>query len=128
HPNNNHIWYQSINSADAPANAWFRKVFTLDQPVGSDEGIFTLDDNGQVYINGHQIIDDNGTGSSTFDLNIDPSFFNVGQNLIAVHGVDVLTPFHTIGVNLTMTVPEPASFALIGLAAILLRRRSKNPG
>ena len=123
HPNNNHIWFESINSADAPAYAWFRKVFTLDQPATLAEGIFTLDDNGQVYVNGHKIIDDNGTGASSFDLMVDPSFFNVGQNLIAVHGADVLTPFHTIGVNLNIEVPEPATLMLFPLAAPLLLRR-----
>jgi hypothetical protein len=54
---------------------------------------------------------------------VDPSFFNVGQNLIAVHGADVLTPFHTIGVNLNMVVPEPGCLGAIGLGAISLRRR-----
>jgi hypothetical protein len=52
HPNNDHIWFESINSADAPADAWFRKVFTLSQPVASDEGIFNLDDNGQFTSTG----------------------------------------------------------------------------
>ncbi len=92
--------------------------------------MFTLDDNGQVYINGHKIIDNNGSGGSSFDLNVDPSFFHVGQNLIAVHGADVLTPFHTIGVNLNIVVPEPECVDVIGGViglTILLQRRPKKP-
>jgi hypothetical protein len=120
---NNHIWFESIQSADGPANAWFRKVFTLDQPASGASGTFWLDDNGQVYINGQEIINDSGTGASTFNLTLDPALFVVGDNLIAIHGVDISTPYHTVGVDMTVTVPEPAGLSVIGIAALLVGRR-----
>src|SRR5262245_50860658 len=68
---NNHIWYGSLKSADAPNNAWFRHIFTLDAPVTDASGIFHFDDNGQLYINGQQLIDDTGGGASNFNLTLD---------------------------------------------------------
>jgi hypothetical protein len=90
-----------------------------------------LDDNGQVYINGTQIVDDNGSGGSSYDLTLDPSLFRVGQNLIAIHGVDKFTPYHTVGMELTLTVPEPSSGVLVaglGGAAILRFHRTNRRG
>src|SRR5205823_11769570 len=73
-------------------------------------GLFHLDDNGDVFINGTQIIDDHGGGASNFDLTLDPSLFRVGQNLIAVHGIDTIAPDNSIGVNMSIdVVPEPST-------------------
>ena len=107
---NNHIWYQSLHSADAPNNAWFRHVFTLDDVATAASGNFHFDDNGQAYINGQMIIDDTGGGASNFNLTLDPSLFVVGQNLIAIHGIDTIAPDNSVGVNLTLTaLPEPTA-------------------
>ena len=76
-----------------------------------------LDDNGQVYINGSKIVDDNGSGGSSYDLMLDPTLFRIGQNLIAIHGADEYTPYHTVGMELTLTVPEPnTNFVVAGIA------------
>jgi hypothetical protein len=124
---NNHIWYESISSDQAPANAWFRKVFTLDSPVLAASTLIWLDDNGQVYINGSKIVDDNGSGGSSYDLTLDPTLFRIGQNLIAIHGVDEYTPYHTVGMELTLSVPEPNTrFVVAGVAVpFVLRFRDR---
>jgi hypothetical protein len=102
---NNHIWYENILSDQAPAAAWFRKVFTLDS-----------------------MVDDNGSGGSSFDLTLDPSLFRIGENLVAIHGVDQYTPYHTVGMDLSLTIPEPATIFLIASIAapfVLRARRTR---
>jgi len=120
---NNHIWYKSLHSADAPNNAWFRHIFTLDDAATAASGTFHFDDNGQAYINGQLIVDDTGGGASNFNLTLDPTLFVVGQNLIAIHGIDTIAPDNSVGVNMTITtVPEPAAAGMLGVAAMLLSR------
>jgi hypothetical protein len=120
---NNHIWYENISSDQAPANAWFRKVFTLDSLVSAAYALIWLDDNGQVYINGTKIVDDNGSGGSSYDLTLDPALFRIGQNLIAIHGADEYTPYHTVGMELTLSVPEPnTNFVVAGIAVPFVLR------
>ena len=123
---NNHIWYHSLHSADAPNNAWFRHIFTLTRPVTDASGVFHFDDNGQAYINGSLLIDDHGGGASNFNLALDPGIFVTGQNLVAVHGIDTIAPDNSIGVNLSIdVVPEPSSGACgaVGMAWLLARRQ-----
>jgi hypothetical protein len=126
-PSGNNIWYGSNKSGQSPNNAWFRHVFTLNGPVSSASATVFFDDNGQFYLNGHLLVDDTGGGASSFDLtSIDPSFFVIGENLLAVHGVDTEAPFSNIGIDLTLTeVPEPSSVAMVGAVAVLLRRRGR---
>ncbi len=123
-PNNDHIWYKSLKSGEAPNKAWFRHVFTLNDAVTDASGLFHFDDNGQAYINGQLIIDDTGGGASNFNLTLDPSLFVAGQNLIAIHGIDTIAPDNSIGVNMTInTVPEPACIGMLAGGCLLLSRR-----
>lgn len=126
-PSSDNIWLTSNMSGQAPNNVWFRKVFTLDAPVASALGDFFFDDNGQNYLNGHLIINDTGGGATSFnDVVIDPSFFVVGQNLFAIHGVDTVSPFNNVSANLQITyVPEPASLFVMAAGALLLVRRRR---
>ena len=39
-------------------------------------------------------------GHPGFKRTLDPSLFHVGENLIAVHGVDRSGPFNNVGVNI----------------------------
>jgi hypothetical protein len=121
---NNHIWFKSLKSADAPNNAWFRHIFMLDDVATAASGNFHFDDNGQAYINGQLIIDDTGGGASNFNLTLDPSLFVVGQNLIAIHGIDTIAPDNSVGVNMTVTtLPEPTAAGVLAVATLLSRRR-----
>src|SRR5205814_2487380 len=95
-------------------------------PVTSASGLFHFDDNGQAYINGQLIVDDTGGGASNFDLTLDPGLFVVGENLVAVHGIDTIAPDNSIGVNMTInTVPEPAVLGLLSCACLAMRRPAR---
>ena len=131
-PSGDNIWLTSNMSGQAPNQVWFRKVFTLDGPVSSAVGDFFFDDNGENYLNGHQIINDTGGGATSFNnVVIDPSFFVVGQNLFAIHGIDTVSPFNNVAANIQITVtPEPASVGVLsaGLLLMLRRRRCRGAG
>jgi hypothetical protein len=124
-PSGDNIWFGSNLSSQGPNQAWFRHIFTLNDVVSDAAGNFFFDDNGELYINGHLIINDTGGGSTSFpDVQVDPSFFDVGQNLIAVHGIDTHAPFNNIGVNMTVnTLPEPSNLLFTSLAVLLLFRK-----
>jgi hypothetical protein len=126
-PTNHNMWMTSLQSASGPNQVWARKVFHLGAPVASAVGHFGFDDNGQLYLNGHLLIDDTGGGATVFDnFAIDPSFFIVGDNLIAMHGIDTIAPFNSLNANLPITlVPEPGYASLAGLGAIWLLARSR---
>jgi hypothetical protein len=127
-PNNHNIWMISLQSSLGPNQIWARKVFNLPAPVASAIGHFGFDDNGQLYLNGHLLIDDTGGGATVFNnFEIDPSLFVLGDNLLAMHGVDTIAPFNSLNANLPITLlPEPASASLLAAATLaLLNRRRK---
>jgi hypothetical protein len=128
-PSGDNIWMTSNMSGQSPNQVWFRHVFTLTSAVASAVGDFYFDDNGQDYLNGHLLIDDTGGGATHFNgVTIDPSWFVVGQNLFAIHGVDTIAPFAAVAANVQITpVPEPPGLLLAVLAAapLFLRNRSK---
>ena len=128
-PSGDNIWMTSNMSGQAPNQVWFRHVFTLDSAVASAIGDFYFDDNGQDYLNGHLLIDDTGGGATHFNgVTIDPSWFVVGQNLLAIHGVDTIAPFAAVAANIQITpVPEPPALmlAVLAAAALFLRNRSR---
>ena len=130
-PTNHNIWMISLQSSAGPNQVWARKVFRLDVPVESAIGHFGFDDNGQLYLNGHLLIDDTGGGATVYNnFVIDPSLFVVGDNLIAMHGIDTIAPFNSLNAQLPITlVPEPGCAWLIGAVAIafLSRRRCPSP-
>jgi hypothetical protein len=127
-PSGDNIWLTSNMSGSAPNQVWFRKVFTLNGPVSSAVGDFFFDDNGENYLNGHLIINDTGGGATSFNnVVIDPSFFVVGQNLFAIHGIDTVAPFNNVAANIQITVvPEPAAVGVLSAGMlVLLRRRGR---
>ncbi|HVT87592.1 MAG TPA: hypothetical protein VHD56_01960 [Tepidisphaeraceae bacterium] len=122
-PSENNIWITSNMSSQAPNQAWFRHVFTLDGAVTDASADFFFDDNGEGYINGHLVITDSARGAIHTIVPIDPSFFVIGDNLIAMHGIDTHAPFNNIALSMTITTPEPASTFVFSFTALLLRRR-----
>ncbi len=129
-PSNHNIWMISLQSASGPNQVWARKVFNLSAPVASAVGHFGFDDNGQLYLNGHLLIDDTGGGATVFNnFVIDPSFFVVGDNLIAMHGIDTIAPFNSLNAQLPITlVPEPACAWLLAASAVGLLARARKRG
>lgn len=124
-PSENNIWIDSNMSSQAPDQAWFRKVFTLDAAAIQANAEFFFDDNGEGYINGHLVITDSGGGATHTLLSIDPSFFVIGENLIALHGIDTVNPFNNVALSLTVITPEPGCAGIVLLAALFARRASR---
>ncbi len=124
---NNNMWMTSLKSASSPSQIWARKVFTLTAPVASAVGHFGFDDNGELYLNGHLLIDDTGGGATVFNnFVIDPSFFVVGNNVLAMHGINTIAPDNSLNVDLPIIlVPEPSCVCLLGagVMGLLIRRR-----
>ena len=126
-PNNHNIWMISLQSSLGPNQIWARKVFNLPVPVASAIGHFGFDDNGQLYLNGHLLIDDTGGGATVYNnFTIDPSLFVVGDNLIAMHGIDTIAPFNSLNAQLPITLaPEPGCALAAGATALLLLARRR---
>ena len=124
-PTNHNIWMISLQSSAGPNQVWARKVFNLPVPVASAIGHFGFDDNGQLYLNGHLLIDDTGGGATVYNnFVIDPSLFVVGDNLLAMHGIDTIAPFNSLNAQLPIVlVPEPGCVGLLALGAIGLLAR-----
>lgn len=119
------IWYGSIQDINSPSQAWFRYTFFLSTPLAAAAASLSFDDQGEAYVNGTEI-ESHDTGSAgTFDVTLDPSLFVVGENLIAVHGMNTIAPFNSINETYTLTaVPEPISGLLFaGTSAFLFFRR-----
>src|SRR4051812_32447619 len=111
-PSGHNIWHTSNRSSESPSHARFRYIFDLPLDVASGSGIFNFDDDGDVWINGEQLVHDaNGSASnSTFNIVFDPELFHPGQNLIAVEGFDKFAPFSNISAEINLNlVPEPGA-------------------
>ena len=113
-PEGDRIWHTSNLSSESPANPRFRHVFSLYGTVTNCVGHFYFDDNGTVWINGVQVLDDTGGGASTFDnVILDPSLFHAGDNLIAVWGHNTIAPYNNIEVDITIDIVAPRPTILI---------------
>lgn len=113
-PQGDRIWNTSNLSSESPANPRFRHVFSLYGTITNCIGHFYFDDNGTVWINGVQVLDDTGGGASTFDnVVLDPSLFRAGDNLIAVWGHNTTAPYNNIEVDITFDIVAPTPTILI---------------
>jgi hypothetical protein len=111
-PNGDRIWETSNLSADSPANPRFRHVFSLYGTTTSVRAHFGFDDDGTVWINGVQVLNDTNGSASAFEMTLDPSLFHAGNNLIAVWGHNTIAPYNTIEVDITNTISAPAPVIL----------------
>src|SRR5258707_57955 len=105
-PSGNIPGMRSNQSASSPGQVWFRYKFNLAALPNSASGSFYFDDDGQAYLNGTLIVNDTGGGATTVTLPLANSLFVVGDNLIAVHGINTIAPFNTIEVTMTLDVPS----------------------
>ncbi len=104
----NRIWHTSGFSASGPSSARFRKVVNLPRKVRAAHAIFGADDDGDFFINGALAWHDGSGGGSTTWLELDPNLFVVGDNLLAVFGLDVVAAAHVIAVEIQVLLePEP---------------------
>jgi hypothetical protein len=117
-PSGDNIWYSSNLSSDGVSHARFRHVFDLTSlPTAATADIF-FDDNGELWINGTEIVDDTGGGATSYEnVSIDPNLFVVGENLVAMEGFDTIGPYHNVAVELTI-VPEPSTVVLLSAATL----------
>ena len=129
-PSGHNIWHTSNMSSLSPSHARFRHIFDLPLEVASVSGTFGFDDDGDVWINGVQVVHDaNGSASnSTFNLVFDPALFHPGQNLIAIEGFDKFAPFSNISGDMTINlVPEPgAAMMTLMVVGIMLGHRRRD--
>jgi hypothetical protein len=113
-PAGDHIWNTSNLSSESPANPRFRHVFSLYGTITNCVGHFYFDDNGTVWINGVQVLNDTGGGATTFNnVILDPSLFHAGDNLIAVWGHNTSAPYNNIEVDITFDIVAPRPAILI---------------
>jgi len=93
---------------------WVRKRFTLDYPIISARVDVGIDDDLQLYVNGHRVIDDgNGSANEILDTRITDKL-RVGENLIAVKAKDS-GGNSTLTVRITVeSVPPPTTGPVLG--------------
>jgi len=129
------IWYDGQFSATR--FVWLRKTFTISSPVSSAFLAGGIDDDADVFVNGHLVFNDhNGTSQGFGPIDVAP-FLVQGVNLIAVAGEDNIPGFGqnhdfvaSLAVVRSVQVPtlSPGMFATLALAlasiAILFIRRN----
>lgn len=125
------IWFDGQFSATA--DAWFRKTFSLTDPVSSAFLSGGVDDDADIFINGTQVFNNHDGFAGNFGPFDVTSLLIVGTNLIAVHATDNIAQFgqnHTYVSLLTVntrvaSVPVPGvlSLVLIGLVGLFTARR-----
>jgi hypothetical protein len=84
------IWVNDPTGTGQAGNtpAYFRKTFTLEEVPRSGRLTLLVDDDAQVYVNGHRVIDDRN-GGVTFLGNVEVApFLRAGPNLLAVKAHD----------------------------------------
>lgn len=105
-PAGNNIWMITNRSSQGPNQVWFRHLFVMDTVPQSVTADIFFDDNGALYVNGTQIVRDNGGGDTHYqNVVIDPKLFVPGTNLIAVHALDANPPYNNIAVVFTNVMP-----------------------
>ena len=130
------IWSSGGQFSTTETAVWARRVWHLDNLPISASLTGGFDDDGDLWINGVQVIDDHDGSANAINVaNLLP-YLTLGDNLIAYAATD---NYPTWGYNhsswvqidgqIAAAVPEPETYALMlaGLAAVgfTIRRRSR---
>lgn len=87
----------------AGGTGYFRKTFHLDSIPSSTSLRVLIDDDGDLYINGNQVVSDHDGHIAGISLaNPSPSYFVVGDNVIAVKATDSAGGCQWVQVELTI--------------------------
>lgn len=124
------LWYPGLEYSWGQ-QVWFRQIIDIPASFGETTLTAAEDDDAQVFINGHMVINDaNHIATANPTLSI-ANYLNPGQNLIAVVAMDTYCCNHGFDARIEVsTVPTPGSYAMmtIGLgllSAIAYRRKTK---
>lgn len=126
----NNIWANTPDQGNTPA--YFRKVFLLDSLptfgyLGSDTPTDyrnVVDDDAQIYVNGHLVVDDTNSGATFIPATEITQFLRLGPNLLAIKAHDSFGGDEHFSLSLSITIlPEPASGQVLLSGLLLLRRQ-----
>lgn len=125
----NYIWSDPSEFFGATPS-YFRKSFVVNGPVTLGLLDFYADDDAQIWLNGHLVVNDvNNTASTQFDIDVSP-FFVAGTNLLAVKAHDSWpyappgTNYQNLALHLEMetapAVPEATTGLLVAIALLVV--------